>query len=189
MDEQYDIQIEGITKAEYVQAGTEIIRRMIVPLILLVAAATLIIALFIDDFSLRSLLPPFVVALLAPVVMWASVVHSWKKFPAGTSFSYLIDREGWQLTVGESSANIDWQDTVRMTVRSHVVLLFHESNRSNILPRRCLTPEQLAQLRAWFDDSRTAHKARQKEQDEQFRKDYRMKRLEAKANRRSPWKR
>ncbi len=188
MDEQYSIQIKGVTKAEYVQAGSELIRRMILPLILMVALATLVISLAIDDFSLRSLLPPFVIALLVPIVLRVCVVTSWKKFPADTEYSYLIDSDGWELTVGEASANIDWQDTVRLVVRSHVVLLFHESNRSNILPRRCLTPEQLAQLQAWFNASRDQYKARRKEKDEEFRKDYRMRRLEEKSNRRSRWK-
>ena len=184
MDEQYDIQIKGVTKAEYVQAGSESIRRMVLPLLLMVALATVVIALAIDDFSLRSLLPPFVIALGVLLLLWVSVVMSWKKFPADTEFSYLIDREGWQLTVGEASANIDWQDTVRLTVRSHVVLLFQESNRSNILPRRCLTPEQLAQIQTWFDASRDAYKTRQKEKDEQFRRDYRARRMEEKSSRR-----
>lgn len=189
MDDQYDIQINGITRQEFIQAGSEFIRRMVLPLFLLVAVVTVVIALAISDFSLRSLLPPFLIAIAALVVLRLSVVFSWKKFPADTQFSYLIDQDGWQITVGDTSANVDWQDTVRMTVRSHVVLLFNEDNRSNLLPRRCLTPEQLAQLKVWYDQSRSAHKARQKEKDQQFRRDFRMRRLEEKSNRRrSRWR-
>ena len=184
MDDQYDIQIDGLTRREFIQAGSEFIRRIALPLFALVAVVTAVIAMAIGDFSLRSLLPPFLVAIAALVVLRLSVVFSWRKFPADTRFSYLIDREGWQITVGDTSANVDWQDTARMTVRSHVVLLFNEDNRSNLLPRRCLTPEQLEQMRLWYRQSRSEYKARRKEKEQQFRRDYRMRRLEEKSNRR-----
>ena len=187
MDIQFDIQVNGVTKKEYVQAGSDTVRRMILPLMALVAAFTIIIALAVHNFSLKSLFLPFGVAAAFLLIMYAMVVLSWKNFPADTQFSYLIDEDGWEITVGDDRANIDWSKTTRMTVRSHVVLLFNESNRSNMLPRRCLTDEQLAQMKQWFKESRKAFKERQKEEDEQFRKDYRMKRIEARSNRKWRW--
>lgn len=187
MDKQYDIQVNGVTKKEYIQAGSDTVRRMVLPLLALVAVFTVVIALAVQNFSLKSLLLPFVVAFVFLLIMYIMVVASWKGFPADTQFSYLIDSDGWEITVGEDRANIDWSQTTRMTVRSHVVLLFNESNRSNMLPRRCLTDEQLSQMKQWFKESRKAFKDRQKEDDEKFRRDYRMNRIAQRANRKNRW--
>ena len=187
MDTQFDIQINGVTKKEYIQAGSDTVRRMTLPLLALVAVFTAVITLAVQNFSLKALLLPFGVAIVFLLIMYLMVVTSWKNFPADTQFSYLIDEDGWEITVGENRANIDWSKTTRMTVRSHVVLLFNESNRSNMLPRRCLTDDQLAQMQQWFKESRKAFKDRQKEDDEQFRKDYRLKRIQERSNRKWRW--
>ena len=187
MEQQFDIQIDNVTRKEYVQAGSETIRRMILPLLALVTVFTVVIAMAVQNFSLQSLLLPFGVAIAFLLVMYIMVLTSWKNFPSDTQFSYLIDEDGWEITVGESRANIDWDKTTRMTVRSHVVLLFNEANRSNMLPRRCLTNEQLAQMQQWFRESRSAFKDRQKADEEQFRKDYRLKRIQERSNRKHRW--
>lgn len=187
MGDQFDIQINGVTRKEYIQAGTDTLRRMILPLLLLVIVFTFVIAMAVQNYSLKSLLLPFAVAFAFLLIMYIMVVASWKNFPADTKYSYLIDEDGWEITVGRDSANIDWDKTSRMTVRSHVVLLFNEANRSNLIPRRCLTNEQLAQMQQWFKESRKDFKNRQKEEDEQFRKDYRLKRIQERGNRKHRW--
>lgn len=187
MEQQFDIQINGITKKEYLQAGSDTVRRMTLPLLALVTVFTAVIALAVQNFSLQSLLLPFGIALAFLLIMYAMVAASWKNFPADTAFSYLIDEDGWEITVGDSRANIDWNKTTRMTVRSHVVLLFNEANRSNLLPRRCLTDAQLAQMQQWFKASRSSFKDLRNAEEEQFRKDYRLKRIAERGNRKHRW--
>lgn len=146
MDEQFDIQVSDVTKKEFTQAGSEMIRGLVGPAFLAVAVVTIVIMMFLGDYSLKAFLPPFVIVGALLLIAWLMVSRGYKDFPKDITFSYLIDVEGWQLTVGEESANIDWRDTAKLVVRSQVVLLYNEDNRSNILPRRCLTDHQLEQM-------------------------------------------
>lgn len=187
MEEQFEISVNGVTRREYLQAGSETLRRMVFPLLALVALFTVVIALAVQNFTLKSLFLPFGVAAAFLLLSYLMVVISWKSFPSDVTFSYLIDSDGWELTVGEDRANIDWNKTVRFTVRRHVVLLFSESNRSSLLPRRCLNDAQLVQMKQWFRDSRKAFRERQKTEEEEFRRDYRMKRIEARSGRKRRW--
>lgn len=183
--EQFDIQIQSITKKEYVQAGTESIRRMTLPLLALVAVLTIIIAMAIQDFSYRSIVPPFGIALIVVFFLRFTVSRSWKNYPADTAYSFQFDQKGWRITVGEESVPVDWRDTYRMTVRRDVVLLYNESNRSNLLPRRCVSDAQLEQMRTWFKASRAEHKLRAKAEENRYREDYRARRREERARSRS----
>ena len=137
--------------------------------------------------SLKAFLPPFVIVGALLLLAWMMVGRGYKDFPKDITFSYLIDVEGWQLTVGEESANIDWQDTAKLVVRSQVVLLYNEDNRSNILPRRCLTDHQLEQMRAWFQISRPAYRLRQRERAQAWRNEHRQKREQSRNGRRGGW--
>ncbi len=183
MENQIQISCQEIKRAEYMQAGMETIRRMLLPLLGMVAILTLIICLVIADFSLRSILPPFLVVGAGIGIYWVLLARNWKDFPAETAFSYTIDQEGWQITLGEDTVSIPWDATARMTKRRDVIFLYNEGDRSNLLPRRCLTKEQLAQIEAWFRASRTEYRELQKLRDARERARYRT-RLEQNRSRR-----
>ena len=187
MDEQFDIQVSDVTKREFTQAGGELIRGLAAPAFFAVAVVTIVIMMFLDDYSLKALIPPFVLVGALLLIAWLLVGRGYKEFPKDITFSYLIDVEGWQLTVGEESANIDWQDTAKLVVRRHVVLLYNDDNRSNILPRRCLTDHQLEQMRTWFQASRPAYRARQRLRAQAWRDEHRKKREEGRNGRRGGW--
>ncbi len=189
MQDQIQIQVTSMQKKEYIQLGFETVRRLLLPMLALVTLVVLAIALAIQDMSVRSLLPPYVLIALGVLAYYIMIALSWKDFLADTKFSYVIDDYAWQLTVGEETVQVKWSDTVRMTVRSRVILLYNEDNRSNLLPRRCVTPEQLAQLRQWFRDSRMDYKISEAEKTAKFRADYRKRRAQAKRNRRNRWNR
>lgn len=181
MNQAFEIQIQSITKKEYVQAGTEAIRRMILPLLALVAVLTVVIAMAIDDYSFRSLVPPFMIALAALLLFRLMVSHSWKNYPADTVYSFQIDKKGWRISVGAESSYVEWRDTYRMTLRRDVILLYNESNRSNLLPRRCVTDAQLKLMQAWFGASRAEHKLRVKKAEAKEREDAHRRRREARS--------
>ncbi len=187
MDEQFDIQVSNVTKKEFTQAGSEMIRGLVGPAFLAVAVVTIVIMMFLGDYSLKAFLPPFVIVGALLLIAWLMVGRGYKDFPKDITFSYLIDVEGWQLTVGEESANIDWQDTTKLVVRSQVVLLYNEDNRSNMLPRRCLTDHQLEQMREWFQISRPAYRLRQRERAQAWRDEHRQKREQSRNGRRGGW--
>ena len=187
LDEQVDIQVSNVTKKEFTQAGSEMIRGLVGPAFLAVAVVTIVIMMFLGDYSLKAFLPPFVIVGALLLLAWMMVGRGYKDFPKDITFSYLIDVEGWQLTVGEESANIDWQDTTKLVVRSQVVLLYNEDNRSNMLPRRCLTDHQLEQMREWFQISRPAYRLRQRERAQAWRDEHRQKREQSRNGRRGGW--
>ncbi len=179
MEQTFKIEISAMTKQEYIQTATESIRRLIAPAFAVAAMITVAIAFAINDFSVRSIVPPFAILAVIIAVMWVLMASSWKSYPKDTSFSYVIDDAGWELTVQGVSARVDWQDTQHLTIRRHVVLLYNESNRSNVIPRRALTQAQLAQIRAWYRDSRRMFKARQRFKDQQYLAERRARRVEA----------
>lgn len=181
MDEQFDIRVSGVTKREFSQAGAELVRGTAVPLLVAVAVVTLVIMMFMGDYSLKALLPPFAVVLILLAVARLMVGRGYKDFPKDTEYSFLIDVEGWQLTVADTSANVDWQDTAKLVVRRHAVLLYNEDNRSNLLPRRCVTDHQLAMMRTWFQASRPAYRARQRVKSQAWREDSRQRRENSKS--------
>lgn len=183
MEKQIRVEIESITREEYIQAGSASIRRMALPLFGLVAVLTVIIALAIQDFSVRSILVPFLIALAALVVFEVMVITSWRRFPADTAFSYLIDETGWQLTMGEETVKVEWDETARLTIRSHAILLYNETNRSNLLPRRCVTQEQIDWMKELYRASRKEYKLLQKEKENMEREKSRKKRAETRSNR------
>lgn len=94
MDEQFDIQVSDVTKKEFTQAGSEMIRGLVGPAFLAVAVVTIVIMMFLGDYSLKAFLPPFVIVGALLLIAWLMVSRGYKDFPKDITFSYLIDVEG-----------------------------------------------------------------------------------------------
>lgn len=173
MDEQYEIQVSDITRKEFTQAGGELLLRFGGMALAIVTVVTVLLILIMDEFSVQAMVSPYVVVLGLLCVFWIMMASSYKKFPKDIEYSYLIDSDGWQITVKDISTNVDWQDTVRMVVRRHAILFFQEENRSNLLPRRCVSDHQLAMMRTWYQASRPAYRARRQAKERQQREERR----------------
>ena len=164
MDErQFDIQVDGTTREEYLQASREMVYDVIPTGLLMVTLITVCILLLVKKVTLWSVLAPYLVLAAAFAVGIWYLGTQWKKFPGDMGYSYLIDAEGWQLSVGESYGGSNWDETRKMKERSHILLFYQrESNAASSLPKRCLTQEQLEAIRGWYRDSRPAYKAKDK---------------------------
>jgi len=178
MDErQFDILVDGTTREEYLQASREMVFDVVPTGILMVTLITVCILLLMKEITLWSILLPYLIMAAAFVAGILYLGAQWKKFPKDMRYSYLIDAEGWQLSVGDSYGGSNWNETRKMKERSHILLFYQrESNAASSLPKRCLTGEQLEAIRGWYKDSRQAYIARDKEL---FQKE----RQEKKANR------
>lgn len=175
MDErQFDIQVEGITKAEYLQASREMILSMVPMGLVMVTLVTVCILLFLSEITWAAVIAPYVVLLVVVALGLLYLELDWKKFPKDMAFSYLIDAEGWQLTVGESYGGADWVETPKLKEKSKVLLFYQrDSTASSSLPKRCLTDEQLEAIRGWYQASRADFKQTEKrwrQEDQQARR-------------------
>lgn len=173
-DRQFDIQVDGTTKEEYLEASREMVLGMLPTGIVLVTIVTVCILLLMETVTVGAIVAPYLVLALALMGGLLYVRSQWKKFPADMSYSYLIDAEGWQLTVGDSYGGANWDETPKMTERSKVLLFYQRnSSASSTLPKRCLTGEQLEAIRGWYQASRADFKAKDKamfQQERQARK-------------------
>lgn len=160
-DEQFDIQVPGLTVGEFMAAGDQMLLNMLPPLLILVTVVTVVILAF-TRITFLGIVSPYVVVALCIGVYLILLRSQYKKLPENLSFSYLIDSDGWQLTLGEEKANIDWVDTPRLVERRHIFLLYHQENSSNVLPKRVLTEHQMECIRSWYRDSRDDQKRRER---------------------------
>ena len=181
MDErQFDIQVDGTTKEEYLEASREMVYDVVPTGILMVTLITVCILLLMKEITLWSVLLPYLIMAIAFVVGILYLGAQWKKFPSEMQYSYLIDAEGWQLSVGESYGGSNWDETRKLKERRHVLLFYQrESNAASSLPKRCLTDEQLEAIRGWYKNSRQDYKAKDKElfqKERQEKKDSRPRR-------------
>ena len=176
-DRQFDIQVTGVTREEYLQASGELIRSMIPTGLVLVTAVTMFLLVFTEEITLKAVLAPYVVLLLAIAGGYLYLRLSWKKFPQDVAYSFLIDAEGWQLTVGEDYGGADWDATAKLKEKSGVLLFYMRgSTASSSLPKRCLTEEQLEAIRGWYQASRADYKSKEKERARQDRQEQKAKR-------------
>lgn len=173
MDErQFEIQVDKTTKEEYLQASREMVYDVIPTGVVLVTLVTVCILLLMDEITAVSIVAPYIILVIAILVGLWYVGSQWKKFPQDVQYSYLIDAEGWQLSVGEDYGGSDWDETRKMKERSHVLLFYQRnSNAASSLPKRCLTQEQLEAIRGWYKGSRQAFKAKDKELFQQERQE------------------
>lgn len=165
MDErQFDIQVDGTTREEFREASREMVYDVVPTGLLMVTILTFCILLLMKEITLWAILLPYLIMAVAFVAGIVYMGAQWKKFPSDMQYSYLIDAEGWQLTIGENFGGSNWDETRKMKDRKHVLLFYQrESNAASSLPKRCLSEEQLAAIRGWYRDSRKAYKAKDKE--------------------------
>ena len=163
-DRQFDIPVNGITREEYRDSSHQMVLDVVPTGFFMVTVITACILLLMEEVTLMSVLMPYLLLALAFVVGAAYLDAQWKKFPSDVEYSFLIDAEGWQMTVGESYGGSDWNETRKLVEKRHVLLFYQrESNAASSLPKRCLTDEQLTAIRGWYKASRKAYRVRDKE--------------------------
>ena len=176
-DRQFDIRVEGITREEYRDSSHQMVLDVVPTGLFVVTLITACILLLMEEITLMSVVMPYLILALAFAAGAAYLDAQWKKFPSDVEYSFLIDGEGWQMSVGESYGGSDWDMTRAMKDKRHVLLFYQrESNAASSLPKRCLTAEQLTAIRGWYKASRKAYKAKDKELFQKERQEKRVNR-------------
>lgn len=179
-----EVRVKGLTREEYREASNQMVYDVVPTGILMVTLITFCIVLLMETVTLGAILAPYLILLLAMCAGMAYLNSQWKKFPQETEFSFLIDGEGWQLTVGGQSGGSPWNRTARLKEHRHVFLLYQRgSNASTTLPKRSLSKEEEQAVRAWFKGSREEYKEYDRDQFQKERQEARDKR----AGRRRLW--
>ena len=150
METGFSVTVTDISMREYLCAVRRVCARRDLTALVLVPAAFLIFIWNLRGFSALTIILPIV--LLAVMAAWFEItrVISYSKFPADIKMVYCFDEQGWSLRVKEETASIPWGETTRLVERKHLFLLCQGKNVSNLLPKRCLSEEQCARIRAWF---------------------------------------
>lgn len=76
--------------------------------------------------------------------------QDYSKFPKDMELNYEFDPNGWRLHVKNESSFCAWASTVKLVETRRLFLLYNSKNTSNLLPKRCLTEEQIALIRTWY---------------------------------------
>ena len=154
MDNAFSVTVTDISKREYLCAVRRVCFQRDLTALILIPIAFLIFIWNLRGFSTLTFVLP--AALLVVMAAWFEItrVLSYSKFPSDIKMAYRLDEQGWALQVGDGNASVTWAETSRLVERKHLFLLCQGKNVSNLLPKRCLTEEQCAQLRAWYKASR-----------------------------------
>ena len=149
MENGFKVHVCGITKNEYMAAARWLSLNKIVPIAILAVAAAICLVVFGSGDPALLLFP--VVAIGFALVYYEMInLRDYKKFPADLQMDYEIDSRGWRLYVMDTTGLCAWANTVRMRENNDVFLLYNAKNTSNLLPKRCMTSEQILQVREWY---------------------------------------
>lgn len=101
-------------------------------------------------------LSTYVVTLVVFVVLLLYLeIKRWQdygKFPKTIELNYEFDPNGWRLRVKSESSFCAWASTVKLVETKRLFLLYNSKNASNLLPKRCLSEEQITLIRTWYKD-------------------------------------
>ena len=155
--EEITVKVDGIRQNEFLVANHFMALKQYLATagLLLVLALSILIINGSDQF--KNLWALVIVLPIVPIFYHVSFLRTYGKHPYGTmEMTYDFGPDGWKLTVDGQSGVVAWASTVRIIRTRTVFLLYaHVEGRraaaSNVLPRRCLTDQQAAQIMAWFE--------------------------------------
>lgn len=149
MDAEFTVHVEGLTAGEVMQSMRRMVLRPYLILWAVVYAVVLVIYLVQHSLSFFALFGPAIILILLALAYEFSGRKNYKPMKYSEAvLDYRFTQDGYTLTVGEQSMNFPWASTQLKRTRSNF-LLYSDKRSSSILPKRCLTAEQKAQLLAW----------------------------------------
>ncbi len=156
---QFNIPVDCLHKEEFIQAGDELVFSYLPTGFVVATAAAGCIVLAARKATMALVLLPFLILAAAIGLGLLYMRYSWRKFPKDVAFSFLIDSEGWQMTVGENYGGATWEQTPRLKDRSLLLLFCQQGRRgASALPKRCLTDDQLRTILSWYQETRPKKK-------------------------------
>lgn len=192
--EEFEITITGITDSEYHQARRLNNRRIFKILAVIMVIICGMIILITGNAGANAILGPFFLYVLFVVAVEILTRRNYKGQLSETEpVVYHFDKKGWSVTTGEGSAQFEWRATEKLKDYKEGIFLYNDSASGNLLPRRLMTQEQIAQLKSWFRASRREAREYSREEFNAYRKEFREEHQNLMFGRRGPswgpWKR
>ena len=154
MENAFSVTVTDIGMREYLCAVRHVSARRDLVALTMVPVAFLIFLWNLRGITALTFLLPAVLLVVMMAYFEIVRIQSYSKFPTDLKMVYRFDEQGWTLQVKGDAALIPWTETSRLKERGRVFLLCQGKNVSNLLPKRCLTEEQCALIRAWYQASR-----------------------------------
>lgn len=151
MEDGFKVHVNGITKVEYMAAAWWLCIRKVIPIVIFIVAATAFLMLFGGGSPVILLFPFLAIGITLGYYELVNL-RNFKKFPTDLVMDYEFDSHGWRLYVQEHTGVCAWASTVLMRETKEVFLLYNTKATSNLLPKRCMTGEQMTQVRKWYKD-------------------------------------
>ena len=159
MNNGFEVKVTEINRKEYLSALRWMQMKRVRNLIIALAVIFVFIYCVLDPRP--TWLPLLAVGVILFVLAYYEVMRwlDYPKFPKEFSMSYVIDNRGWRLQVGEEQSVCAWSSTVKLVDTKALFLLYNSKNSSNLLPKRCLTQEQIEQVRFWYKNRFNLHES------------------------------
>ena len=150
MSSSFSITVTDISKKEFLCAVRWVCRFRDLSSLILAPLAFFIFICFLKGFSAAAIILPVLLLIVMAVYFEFTRINGYRQFPKDIKMVYEFNEQGWTLQVGENTGSSGWAEMVKLVERKHVFLLCHTKNSSNLLPKRCLTAEQIDQIRTWY---------------------------------------
>lgn len=154
--QEFIVKVDGVRRKEFMQANHFMALRQYIAVAVLLLILAVSILVFNGSDQFKNLWTLFIIIPIVPIVYHISFLNSYRKYPYGEmEMTYTFDELGWRLTVNGQTGVVAWANTLRLVRTKAVFLLYAKGDGkrkmvSNVLPRRCLTDEQAAQILAWY---------------------------------------
>ena len=145
----FSIHVEGLRLPEVMQS---IRRIMIKPYLVLWLAIYAIIGVYMlisRNVTFFTVFGPAIILILLGLSYEFSCRKQYKPLKYDEAvIDYTFTPRGFTLSIGDQSAQFDWEKVRIVKTRSDY-LLYTDKRNSSVLPKRCVSPEQAEKLLNW----------------------------------------
>jgi hypothetical protein len=150
------VRVENLTPREVMESLRRMMRKTYLILWAIVYAVVLLVALVQKAATVYTILGPAVILILLALAYEYQGRKSFGAMGYGEAvMDYELTPKGYRLTMGENSVEFSWK-TARLAETRSDFLLYSDQKNSSVLPKRCLTEEEIKKLRTWAETGKTS---------------------------------
>ena len=160
---EFTIEVNGITRDEYITASHENFRRLYTMLPICMVLICGVIVLATKNYSLKSIAWPFVIYFI--VIIAAEIIIRRGYHDELSSFGpiiYSFSDTGWSVTAGDEKHCFNWEQTPTIRLKKNALFLYSDEVNSNLIPTRLLKSDEIETIKTRFASSRDKAKIYQK---------------------------
>ena len=147
--EELHVAVRGIRKNEYLQSLRRVALKPYLWMWVIVAAVVAVLTVFTGDTRPQSFLIPLAILLVLPLIYeWWNRSNGKNLDLDQVEIDYWLDERGWRMEANGNRAVFIWSNTRLVETRDDL-LLYTDQRTSSLLPKRCLTAEEQAQIQTW----------------------------------------